>query len=115
MKEIAAHFICRIKEDSFKMITDQTLYWTGFLYIQINDLAFLFGPVEKWLFLHGWLLLLSGRLLLLSIDLYKRFRDVKKEEWKSNVVPILKKEAIEERNKSIFQKIISTIKFFLKW
>lgn len=49
------------------------------------------------------------------MDFYKRTRDLKEPEWKTNISPILKKEAIEDRKKGFLQKIIETFKEFLKW
>ena len=115
MIRIFTHFICRIKEDTYKMATDQLIYWGGFLYIHVNAISFHTDFVYNWLFLNGWLVLLVGRVVLLGIDLYKRARDINKPEWKSNVTPILKLEAVENRKKSFFQILVSQIKLFLKW
>ena len=107
MKEIIVQFICRIKEDLYKLMTDITVYWLWFL--SVMELS------ESWLLFHGGAILVLGRLILLGMDFYKRTRDLKEPEWKSNISPILKKEAIEDRKKGFLQKIIDTFKELLKW
>ena len=107
MKEILVQFICRIKEDLYKLMTDITVYWLWFL--SVMELS------ESWLLFHGGAILVFGRLILLGMDFYKRARDLKEPEWKSNISPILKKEAIEDRKKGFLQKIIDTFKELLKW
>lgn len=103
-------FACKIKEDTFKTVTDQSVYWTGRIFITVSNFHIpysggLIGRIEEWLFYHGWLLLLVGRLFLLFLDIYKRVRDVKKPEWDNVVKPVLKREAVEDRRKTTTQKI----------
>lgn len=114
MKEAIEHFACKLKEDTFKTLSDQGIYWTGRIAFAISDVTIPFGSdivgiIEEWLFYHGWLVLLIGRLILLFMDGYKRFRDVKKPEWDNIVKPVLKRESVQERKKSAVEKIRSFI------
>lgn len=115
MNQIIVLFLCRIKEDTYKIVTDQLTYWSGIAYIYFTGLHPNFGFIENWFFIHGWLILLVGRFILLIMDIYKRSRDINKPEWKSNISYILKREALENRKKSFFQKLIDQIKQLIKW
>lgn len=100
MKEAIEHFICRLKEDTMKFVAD----------LGTVSLVALFKQSENWILIHGAALLIFGRLILLVLDAYKRIRDVKKPEWDNIVKPVLKKEAIEDRKLSTWQKIKNLFK-----
>jgi hypothetical protein len=105
MKETFFEFACKLKEDSYKFISD--LSTVGIASILTNS--------ENWLLIHGAAFLIFGRIVLLLADAYKRIRDVKKPEWDNIVIPVLKKEAVQNRKKSFWKKLINQIKQLLKW
>ena len=105
MKETFFEFACKLKEDTYKFITDLST---------IGIVSFL-TDTENWLLIHGAAFLIFGRIILLLADGYKRVRDVKKPEWDNIVIPVLKKEAVQNRKKSFFQKLVIQFKQFLKW
>ena len=105
MKETLIEFACKLKEDTYKFVTD--LFTVGIC-------SFL-TETENWLLIHGAAFLIFGRIILLFADAYKRARDIKKPEWNNIVIPVLKKEAVQNRKKSFWQNFISKIKQFLKW
>lgn len=100
MKEVISHFVYRLKEDTMKFLADLTTI----------SLASVFTQTENWILIHGAVLLIFGRLILLALDGYKRLRDVKKPEWDNIVKPVLKQEAIQERKLSTWQKIKNLFK-----
>jgi hypothetical protein len=105
MKETFFQFACKLKEDSYKFISD----------ISTVGIASILTNSENWLLIHGAAFLIFGRIVLLLADAYKRIRDVKKPEWDNIVIPLLKKEAVQNRKNSFWKKLIIQIKQLLKW
>lgn len=117
--EHGEHFICRLKEDTGKACIDQATFWSGKGVLMALNLQNQFGTdwigsIEHWFFIHGWAILLFGRLLILAIDGFKRVRDFNKPEWKNIVTPVLKKEAVEERKKTALKKFLEFLKLGAK-
>lgn len=100
MKEAISHFVCRLKEDTYKFLAD-----CGTI-----SIASIFTQTENWILIHGAALLIFGRLVLLALDGYKRLRDVKKPEWDNIVKPVLKQNAVRDRKLSTWQKIKNIFK-----
>lgn len=108
-------FVCNLKEDVSHAFGDQITFWSFRAYVFAADISLnFFGSIDEWLFYHGWLILLLWRFCNVFLDSYKRVRDFKKAEWKSNVVPLLKEQAVRERKKSFWHRIFETLKKIFK-
>lgn len=104
MKAAIEHFACNLKQDTSRFVWD----------LGTIGIASWLSNAESWLLVHGAAILIFGRLLLLVVDGFKRFRDVNKPEWKNIVTPVLKKEAVEERKKSGWGKLFDFLKLGAK-
>ena len=106
-------FFCNLKEDYIHTLQDQSVFWgirAGAVFLQIKPD---FPDWEQWLFTHGWLLLLGWRILNAMLDTYKRLRDVRKPEWDTQVKPVLKREAVEDRKRKGWAKVWHILAIFL--
>jgi hypothetical protein len=92
-------FVCNIKNDFYKLVGD------GILYV-----GWIASTYEDWAIAHGITLLFTIRFALMLYDIKQRMKDVKKEAWQTQVKPILKADAVRERKKLTFKKILDIFK-----